>query len=269
MVVGTEVPKRPPAGKVHGVPPSLAGSSSRYSTSRYPTCARPGEPVNQVFVQFSNDLEGFLPYTLVISEEHGLEFTSLAPTPDFVLDPLIIMKVIRVPYDALMEDTYFINLSKSVLARPGKISSATSPQPFAVSGGIPEQERVRPPYYSVVQLSVRRTILEGGLVLVFIAVQSEPLAEELVRSCNQLKKRRACRFAANKEAPEGGVDQQEQSVSRGCLSARSLGMRTPPGVSPARTPQGVSPARTPAQGVSPARTPARSPRRGTKQSNVH
>merc|ERR1712232_904690 len=103
VLLGTTMPRKPPAEKVHGVPPRVPGSSSRYSTSRYPTCARPGEPVNQVFVQFSNDLEGFLPYTLVISEEHGLEFTSLSQSPDFRLNPLHIMKVHLVSYETLMQ----------------------------------------------------------------------------------------------------------------------------------------------------------------------
>merc|ERR1712232_1117964 len=118
------MPRKPPTEKVHGVPPRVQGSSSRYSTSRYPTCARPGEPVNQVFVLFSNDLEGFLPYTLVISEEEGLEFTSLSIAPDFVVNPLNLIKAELVSYDALMKDAFFVSLSKSILARPGRAGCA-------------------------------------------------------------------------------------------------------------------------------------------------
>jgi len=100
-----------------------------------------------------------------------------------------------VSYDALMNDAFFASLSKSVQSRPGRPGSAEAPPPRTPAAWAPEpvseQERIRPPYYSVVQLSIRRAAFEGGRVLIFIAAQSEPLAEELVRSCQQLKTRRA------------------------------------------------------------------------------
>eukprot|EP00928_Gymnodinium_smaydae_P086806 TRINITY_DN71229_c0_g1_i1.p1 TRINITY_DN71229_c0_g1~~TRINITY_DN71229_c0_g1_i1.p1 ORF type:complete len:369 (-),score=31.96 TRINITY_DN71229_c0_g1_i1:131-1129(-) len=252
VLLGTEMPRKPPADKVHGLPNMAVYTSSRYSTSRYPSCARPGEPVNQVFVMFSNDLEGFLPYTLVISEEHGLEFSSLTTSPDFAMNPVNIMKLSLVSYDDLMRDAFFVSHSKSVLARP-QGGAATPPRPSTpptpgAGGDASERERIRPPYYSVVQLSLRRPAAEGGHVVAFIAVQSEPLAEELVRSCNQLRKRRMLRQVT---PPQDEEDGQSLPPSRGCLTPRSMGARTPPtGTTPVIS-AGVTPSRTPRQQCTP------------------
>jgi hypothetical protein len=181
-----------------------------------------------VYVQFSNDLEGFLPYTLVISEAQGLEFTSLCNSPHFALDPLNIMKVSRIDFDALMKDAFFTSLSRSILQRfAGESSNGTTMDVH------PLEERVRPPYRAIVQLSVRRTLVDGCQVLVFITVQSDPLAEELVQSCHKLKKRRAMRVS-NDEAAR--TDLSSRSISRGCPTprtavsnaARATPPRTPP-----------------------------------------
>lgn len=240
-LLGTELPMKPPT-RVKGTPPVCSSESSRMSGNRYPSCARPGEPVNQVFVQFSNDLEGFLPYTLVISEDQGLEFTSLGQNPDFALDPLNLIKVERLGYETLMRDAFFVSLSKSIMARPElrQPSPASAFQPIAEpTPAAVLEERVRPPYRSLVQLSVRRTLLEGGQVLVFIAVQSEPLAEELVRSCHQLKKRRAVRHVHGSIRASGGAcgnggsigdaDSSTTAASRGCTTPRTAAsaQRTP------------------------------------------
>mmetsp|Transcript_106934 Transcript_106934/g.284532 ORF Transcript_106934/g.284532 Transcript_106934/m.284532 type:complete len:329 (-) Transcript_106934:12-998(-) len=193
-LLGTQLPVKPLSRSAALLPSSQSpltySATSRSSAG--PSCARAGEPVNKVYVQFSNDLEGFLPYTLVISEAMGLEFTSLSSSPDFTMDPLNILKADRVSYEDLMEDPFFVSLSKHILGRSEALphtaqqSAASSTKSTARS-----VERVRPPYASMVQLSVRRTLLEGGQVLVFIAVQTELLAEELLRSCHRLKKRRA------------------------------------------------------------------------------
>merc|ERR1719424_242619 len=82
----------------------------------------------------------------------------------------------------------------------------------------PLEERVRPPYRAIVQLSVRPALLDVCQVLVFIAVQSDPLAEELVQSCHKLKKRRAMRVP-NDDPVRPEVE--SRSVSRGCASPRS------------------------------------------------
>jgi len=85
-----------------------------------------------------------------------------------------------------MKDAFFTSLSKSIhqrIAAGG--SGATAPsrhQPH------PLDERVQPPYRAIVQLSVRRALMDGCQVVVFIAVQSDPLAE-LAQSCHKLKKR--------------------------------------------------------------------------------
>jgi hypothetical protein len=182
--------------------------------------------VNKVYVQFSNDLEGFLPYTLVISEAQGLEYSSLCSSPDFTLDPLNIMKVSRVDFDTLMKDAFFTSLSKSIhqrIAAGGSGAAAPSRhQPH------PLDERVQPPYRAIVQLSVRRALMDGCQVVVFIAVQSDPLAEELAQSCHKLKKRRAARVIKD-DPPRCEIS--SRSVSRGCPSPRtavSNAQRSPP-----------------------------------------
>jgi len=237
-MLGTQLPLKPRSWAT-GMPPPLRPmcNSTSSRSSGAPTCARPGEPVNKVYVQFSNDLEGFLAYTLVISEEQGLEFTSCAPAnPDFQLDPLNILKTERVGYELLMNDKFFVSLSRSILSRKDL---------FPPGGGVtPDlEERVKPPYFSLVQLSVRRTVYEGGQVLVFIAVQSEPLAEELVRSCHQLRKRRAVQNLANRKpaplrpssmesdaAAAQGLHTPRSEVpgsgvpSRGCPTPRAVAM---------------------------------------------
>lgn len=245
-------------------PPKLVASCDRASKSPVPdsgsargaapSCARPGEPPNKVYVLFSNDLEGFLPYTLLISEEQGLEFTSLSVSPDFTLDPLSFIEVTRVQYDALMQDNFFLSLARSVLARPELQLSQSDANlsPIAGLGSLDAEwkqpqmrleERARPPYRSLVQLNVRRALVEGGQVLVFIAVQSEPLAEELTHSCRKLRKRRAARSQANHiddhEMPHLGsscATSRSQTPTRGCPTPRTVA-RTPPAVTPVATPQ--------------------------------
>lgn len=182
--------------------------------------------MNKVYVQFSNDLEGFLPYTLVISEAQGLEFTSLCASPDFTFDPLNIIKVSRVDFDILMRDAFFVSLSKSIHQR---IVGASDTDLLAAKDFPPHalEEKIRPPYQSIVQLSVRRTVHEGGQVLIFIAVQSEPLAEELVGSCHKLKKRRAVR-ATYEDAAVRCDGVSSRSVSRGCTTPRTAAAKAPP-----------------------------------------
>merc|ERR1712087_716712 len=130
-----------------------------------------------------------------------------------------------------MQDAFFVSLSKSVLAWPGRPRTTTPPRrpPGRLDPPgpepVPEQERVRPPYNSVVQMSAKRGSPEGGQVLIFIAVQSEPLAEELVRSCNQLRKRRTLQHVSQGEGlrlPDDDFDDQFVP-SRGCPTPRTLG----------------------------------------------
>jgi len=231
------------------------------------SCARPGEPPNKVYVQFSNDLEGFLPYTLLISEEQGLEFASLSASPDFSLDPLNFIEVSRVRYDALMHDAFFLSLSRSIRARPDLQHSEDG---LAHQSGSSEasdwrlrmqlEERVRPPYKSMVQLSVRRALVEGGQVLVFIAVQSEPLAEELANSCRKLRKgrtARARRLTSDLLAShdEGHGQSRSPTPTRGCPTPRTVASRTPPSMTPPRlsprTPLRAAPAVVLAASVAP------------------
>lgn len=219
-LLGTPMPARPraqrdnPQSSPHKSASSQPGKNG--GRTQAVSYARPGEPVNKVYVQFSNDLEGFLPYTLVISEAQGLEFTSVCSSPDFTIDPLSIMKVSRVDFDTLIKDSFFSSLSKSIRQRisSGSVNNMDR-------GGWPAhplEERVQPPYHAIVQLSVRRTLLDGCQVIVFITVQSDPLAEELVQSCHKLKKRRAMRVPNDDPVR---VEMSSRSVSRGCPSPRT------------------------------------------------
>lgn len=235
-LLGTRLPQKPRSwatGAAQGVPLGMSTSSR---TDGGPSCARPGEPVNKVYVQFSNDLEGFLPYMLVISEELGLEFCSLSLNPDFSLNPLNVMRLNKVSYEELMHDSFFASLSKSVLERPelwpgGAVVPMTAEQPQALPRML--EERVRPPYVALVQLSIRRPILEGGQVIVFIAVQSEGLATELIRSCDQLRRRRLVRHAVQVPTATAAADLAQEPggrpgsprsgvPSRGCPTPRTV-----------------------------------------------
>jgi len=139
-------------------------------------------------VQFSNDLEGFLPYTLVISDELGLEFKPVGGQHTEVkLDPLNVMKATRLDWESVFEDPVFAQQLKEVSERPGRGLTDVN----SLKADVVEAERARPPYDAVVRLGVRRTVLEGGQVLVYIAVQSDRLGVELIRSCEQLRRRRA------------------------------------------------------------------------------
>merc|ERR1719291_1052635 len=102
-LLGTQLPTKPLATQEWAPPPTRPSPTLCSSTSSRQGNGRPKDPVNKVYAQFSNDLEGFLPYTLVISEEQGLEFTSLSSSPDFNLNPLNVIRTIRVSYDELMQ----------------------------------------------------------------------------------------------------------------------------------------------------------------------
>lgn len=181
--LGTSVPKVP-----HDwVPtaPSKPKQPWQQMATPTPTPSRPDEPQNKVYVQFSNNFEGFMPYLLLITEEQGLMFTSLSShSADFTLDPLSFITVQRIDYDGLMKDAFFQNLSKGVLAR-----KSLQRFPSANNESAMLETCIRPPYPALVQVEVRRPF-QAGKVLVFIAVQNEPLANDLVRGCQALKKKR-------------------------------------------------------------------------------
>lgn len=215
-MLGTPLPQKPEVMDTGLRPPPPMTAAVRGKCH-----GRPGEPINKVYVQFSNDLEGFLPYTLVISEDAGLEFKSLVATPDFQIDPLNVLKAMRIEYERLIEDAFFQSLASSITSRPDL--QDTRGERGAVEH--PLAERARPPYTPMVQLSVRRTIYEGGQVLVFIAVQSELLASELVRSCEQLRRRRAIlRATADGQwmFDDAGSRCTSGAASRGCPSPRAV-----------------------------------------------
>merc|ERR1719454_2580172 len=141
------------------------------------------------------------------------------------------MKVSRVDFDTLIKDSFFTSLSKSIRQRTTNDSgssvdrSSWPPHPL--------EERLRPPYKAIVQLSVRRTLLDGCQVIVFIAVQSDPLAEELVQSCHKLKKRRAMRVPNDDPVR---TEISSRSVSRGCPTPRTAVSEQARASTPQRTP---------------------------------
>lgn len=245
-VLGVKVP-RPPHEWVPTVPVRAISSSSRECTPMPTPVGRADEPQNKVYVQFSDDFEGFLPYLLLITEEQGLMFTSLSPSPDFVLDPLQFITVARIEYDALVQDSFFVNLSRSILGRKRMLGQKAV------------QDCNQPPYPALVQVLLwRKGEQVGGQVLIFIAVQNDPLANDLVRGCHQLKKKKR---ALQNSAGHRGPNASGHSTGRLTPpeSRHSSRARTPPSL---RTPpRSVTPpgTRRPVRGASPAtgRTPRR------------
>ncbi|CAE7430164.1 UGP1 [Symbiodinium sp. CCMP2592] len=188
-LLGATLPEYP----LPAVPEAVCQATKPLGASRA-TCGRPGEPPNKVCLLVSSDLEGFLPYRLLISEEKGLDFASLTPCPDFALDPPDIVQVQRLPWEAWRDDRPFSELRRRIEAR----------RDLQSTGEWSLQDRLWPPYFHLIHLLARdETSTEGSLPKlvdssVLIGVQSEALAEELVRSCRVLKKRRALQAKADK-----------------------------------------------------------------------
>eukprot|EP00439_Symbiodinium_sp_Y106_P076607 s1483_g15.t1 len=193
-LLGATLPEYP----LPAVPEAVFQATKPLGASRA-TCGRPGEPPNKVCLLVSSDLEGFLPYRLLISEEKGLDFASLTPCPDFALDPPDIVQVQRLPWEAWRDDRPFSELRRRIEAR----------RDLQSTGEWSLQDRLWPPYFHLIHLLARdETSTEGSLPKlvdssVLIGVQSEALAEELVRSCRVLKKRRALQAKAT--TMPGGV----------------------------------------------------------------
>merc|ERR1719235_3150456 len=108
-----------------------------------------------------------------------------------------------------MKDAFFQNLSRGVLARKSLQGLPTAN----------EETCIRPPYPALVQVEVRRPF-QAGKVLVFIAVQNEPLANVLVRGCQALKKKRVVDSIrmdkqAEKDQMEAEKASKEKSESTG------------------------------------------------------
>lgn len=206
--LGTQVPKVPH----EWVPtaPSKPKQPWNQMATPTPTPSRPDEPQNKVYVQFSNNFDGFMPYLLLITEEQGLMFTSLSShSSDFTLDPLSFITVQRIDYDGLMKDAFFQNLSKGVLARKSLLR-----YPGANNDSVSLETCVRPPYPALVQVEVRRPY-QAGKVLVFIAVQNEPLANDLVRGCQALKKKRVVdSIRMDKQAEKEQTARQNESAAK-------------------------------------------------------
>mmetsp|Transcript_105907 Transcript_105907/g.242498 ORF Transcript_105907/g.242498 Transcript_105907/m.242498 type:complete len:349 (+) Transcript_105907:10-1056(+) len=155
------------------------------------------EPQNKVYVQFSDNFNGFLPYFLLITEEQGLMFTSLSAAPDFTLDPGLFITVHRVQTSDFANDAFFRAFSRNVMQR----------KPATAEGAA----RIQPPYAALVQLEVRRA---SAKVLVFIAVQTDALADDLVRGCHALKRKRA-HDAIQKERVGDGSQGPDTRAGRG------------------------------------------------------
>jgi len=238
-MLGTRVPRKPQVMSTGVRRPDMPIDPGSTGGRSY---GRPGEPVNKVFVQYSNDLEGFLPYTLVISEEHGLEFFSLSGHPDFLIEPLNVLVSTVVDYDTVMQDSFFSNLARNIMDRSDlrsqELEESASSKVSQARAQMYE-ERIQPPYKPMVQLSIRRTAFEGGQVLVFIAVQTDVLAMELVRGIKQLRRRRAVLQSAigggggsgkgsgGEGGGTGGTADGAEDVTTRSFSAPSRGCPTP------------------------------------------
>lgn len=187
----TKVPSVPQDWVLTIPPQYLRGEPSELTPT--PTPPRPDEPQNKVYVQFCDNFEGFLPYLLLITEEHGLVFTSLSHASDFSLDPINFLQVYRVEYDVLIKDSFFSNLSRIIWEHKSRLLRN---QKAAL------EDCVRPPYPSLVQAQVRQNSRghgNTGRQLVFISVQNDPLANDLVRGCHALKKKRIIEAAARQK----------------------------------------------------------------------
>eukprot|EP00928_Gymnodinium_smaydae_P007494 TRINITY_DN12696_c0_g1_i1.p1 TRINITY_DN12696_c0_g1~~TRINITY_DN12696_c0_g1_i1.p1 ORF type:complete len:278 (-),score=50.56 TRINITY_DN12696_c0_g1_i1:174-1007(-) len=232
-LVGTTVPRRPRAEEaVTTRPPPTRPHEATSGLRLGQSCGRPGDAPNQVYVQFSNDLEGWLPYTLLISEEEGLMFKSLSLSPDFTLSIRSIRKVEITSMFAIQQDAFFGNHTRSVIAHLMQGSGYEADDDTALAHvRRVDQERVRPPYNAVVQLLCSNFTSE---VVVFVAVQSDALAAELTRSCNATRKRCATKkvFMANQDEYDfdplvNDLDNGSGYFSRGCPTTRSMGATTP------------------------------------------
>ncbi|CAJ1336602.1 unnamed protein product, partial [Effrenium voratum] len=115
----------------------------------------------------------------------GLDFASLTTAPDFSLEPSDVVKVQRISHQAWLEDRAFAFLCRTVKAR-------TDLQAFADWSS---KDRWHPPYIHLVHIVAREDPdAKGGLppdCNILVGTQTEALAEELMRSCLLLKKRRA------------------------------------------------------------------------------
>lgn len=205
--LGTQVPKVP--HEWVATAPSKPKQPWQQMATPTPTPSRPDEPQNKVYVQFSNNFEGFMPYLLLITEEQGLMFTSLSShSADFTLDPLSFITVQRIDYEGLMKDAFFQNLSRGVLARKSLQRLPTA------NNDANEETCIRPPYPALVQVEVRRPF-QAGKVLVFIAVQNEPLANDLVRGCQALKKKRVVdSIRMDKQAEKEQMDAEKAAKDK-------------------------------------------------------
>ncbi|CAE7526271.1 UGP1 [Symbiodinium natans] len=139
-ILGATLPDHP----LPAVPEAVFQPGKQVAASRA-TCGRPGEPPNQVCLLVSNDLEGFLPYRLLVSEAKGLAFASATPAPDFSLDPADIIQVQRLPREAWQDDRPFSELRRRIEARKDLQSSAD----WSV------QDRLWPPYFHLIHLMAR------------------------------------------------------------------------------------------------------------------
>ncbi|CAE8618898.1 unnamed protein product [Polarella glacialis] len=193
-MLGTRVPAKPSRARPATSP--TQGGYEATSPASSVSCGRPGEPLNKVCLLLSSDLEGFLPYTLVISEELGLAFTSLTPAATFVLDPGSILKEGRLGHEDFLRDHFWNHLCRTIGSRP---ELSRGPPPVSL------EERVRPPYVHLVLMWVRSESESEGTtssttVIMLLAVQSAALADELAKSVRILRKRRALRVGGTKEA---------------------------------------------------------------------
>mmetsp|Transcript_50588 Transcript_50588/g.133290 ORF Transcript_50588/g.133290 Transcript_50588/m.133290 type:complete len:314 (+) Transcript_50588:31-972(+) len=150
------------------------------------------EPANKVFVQFSNNLDGFFPCLLLLTEDDGLNFTCEPPLADrereFTIDPNIFIRVgDPLTRQQLVDDRFWSTHGRHVYEN---ILADKK------NKGIARHRMVHPPewYPYLVALEAMNPDKVSGQLeskfMLFIAVQSWELAEDLVDGCKQLMGKR-------------------------------------------------------------------------------
>mmetsp|Transcript_9377 Transcript_9377/g.23699 ORF Transcript_9377/g.23699 Transcript_9377/m.23699 type:complete len:203 (+) Transcript_9377:339-947(+) len=134
-----------------------------------------GEPANKVFVQFSNNLDGFVPCLLLLTEDEGLRFTR-DPAPPigrpswFIVEPGGFIKVCSpISRRRFLEDKFWRAHSKHV-----------------------HQNNLLLEQINKVSIEACESGTAGALskYMILIAVQTFELSRDLVDGCKQLMLKR-------------------------------------------------------------------------------
>mmetsp|Transcript_9373 Transcript_9373/g.23671 ORF Transcript_9373/g.23671 Transcript_9373/m.23671 type:complete len:220 (+) Transcript_9373:339-998(+) len=151
-----------------------------------------GEPANKVFVQFSNNLDGFVPCLLLLTEDEGLRFTR-DPAPPigrpswFIVEPGGFIKVCSpISRRRFLEDKFWRAHSKHVHQNNLLLEQ--------INKDLSRQCMLYPPdwFACVVSIEACESGTAGALskYMILIAVQTFELSRDLVDGCKQLMLKR-------------------------------------------------------------------------------